>query len=120
MSYLDWPRLHFKGRFQADTSTVNNTPGDTDLNGLTTSPTFDACTLEFDFSCPSASQISFQYVFTSEEYNEYVNSQFNDVFGFFLNGVNIATLPGGMSVAINNVNVHATEAHLLKVIHQGG
>ena len=24
MSYLGWPRLHFKGRFQADTSTVNN------------------------------------------------------------------------------------------------
>ncbi len=87
-----------------DTSTINNTPGDPDLDTLTTSPTFDACTLEFDFSCPSASQISFQYVFTSEEYNEYVNSQFNDVFGFFLNGVNIATLPGGISVAINNVN----------------
>lgn len=87
-----------------DTSTVNNTPGDPDLDALTTSQTFDACTLEFDFSCPSASQISFQYVFTSEEYNEFVNSQFNDVFGFFLNGVNIATLPGGASVAINNVN----------------
>lgn len=87
-----------------DTSTVNGTPGDPQLDGLTTSPTFDACTLEFDFSCPSASQISFQYVFTSEEYNEYVASAFNDVFGFFLNGVNIATLPGGASVAINNVN----------------
>jgi hypothetical protein len=86
------------------TSTINNTPGDVDLNALTTSPTFDACTLEFDFSCPAASQISFQYVFTSEEYNEYVNSQYNDVFGFFLNGVNIATLPGGVAVAINNVN----------------
>ena len=24
MSYLGWPRLHFTGRFQADTSTVNN------------------------------------------------------------------------------------------------
>jgi hypothetical protein len=24
MSYLGWPRLHFAGRFQADTSTVNN------------------------------------------------------------------------------------------------
>ncbi|MEE9344785.1 MAG: hypothetical protein V3U88_04190 [Methylococcales bacterium] len=24
MSYLGWPRLHFSGRFQADTSTVNN------------------------------------------------------------------------------------------------
>jgi hypothetical protein len=87
-----------------DTSTINNTPNDPDLDTLTTSPTFDACSLEFDFNCPSASQISFQYVFSSEEYNEYVNSPFNDVFGFFLNGVNIATLPGGASVAINNVN----------------
>lgn len=24
MSYLSWPRLHFAGRFQADTSTINN------------------------------------------------------------------------------------------------
>lgn len=86
------------------TSTVTGTPGDPQLNALTTSPTYDACTLEFDFSCPSASQISFQYVFSSEEYNEYVGSPFNDVFGFFLNGVNIATLPGGASVAINNLN----------------
>jgi hypothetical protein len=86
------------------TSTVTGTPGDPQLNALTTSPTFDACTLEFDFSCPTASQISFQYVFSSEEYNEYVASMFNDVFAFFLNGVNIATLPGGVSVAINNVN----------------
>lgn len=87
-----------------DTSTVTGTPGDPQLNSLTTSLTYDASTLEFDFSCPSGSQISFQYVFSSEEYNEYVASMFNDVFGFFLNGVNIATLPGGASVAINNVN----------------
>lgn len=86
------------------TSTANGTPGDSQLDALTTSPTFDACALEFDFSCPNASQIAFQYVFTSEEYNEYVASPFNDVFAFFLNGVNIATLPGGISVAINNVN----------------
>src|SRR5689334_12246334 len=31
------------------TSTVTGTPGDPQLNALTTSPTFDACTLEFDF-----------------------------------------------------------------------
>lgn len=86
------------------TSTDNQWAGDPQLDLLTTSPTFDATTLEFDFSCPNAGQISFQYVFSSEEYNEYVNSQFNDVFAFFLNGVNIATLPGGISVAINNVN----------------
>lgn len=86
------------------TSTVNSTAGDADLDALTTSPTYDACTLEFDFVCATGGQITFQYVFASEEYNEYVASQFNDVFGFFLNGVNIATLPGGTSVAINNVN----------------
>ncbi|MBZ0150955.1 MAG: choice-of-anchor L domain-containing protein [Planctomycetes bacterium] len=86
------------------TSTSNLFPGDVDLDGLTTSPTFDATTLEFDFDCSSGGVITFQYVFTSEEYNEYVNSQFNDVFAFFLNGSNIAVLPGGTPVAINNVN----------------
>lgn len=86
------------------TSTDNTENGDNDLDQLTTSPTFDACTLEFDFSCSTAGQISFQYVFSSEEYNEFVNSQYNDVFAFFLNGVNIAALPGGTSVAINNVH----------------
>lgn len=86
------------------TSTDNLMAGDPQLDALTTSPTFDACTLEFDFTCGTASQISFQYVFTSEEYNEFANTQYNDVFAFFLNGVNIATLPGGISVAINNVN----------------
>lgn len=86
------------------TSTIHGTPGDAQLDALTTSPTYDACILEFDFTCTGGGQVSFQYVFASEEYNEYVASQFNDVFAFFLNGVNIATLPGGVSVAINNVN----------------
>lgn len=46
------------------TSTVNNTAGDAQLDALTTSPTFDACTLEFDFSCATGGQITFQYVFS--------------------------------------------------------
>jgi hypothetical protein len=50
-------------------------------------------------------QVSFNYFFASEEYNEYVGTLYNDVFGFELNGVYIALLPGGTtSVAINNVN----------------
>ena len=72
------------------TSTINNTAGDAQLDALTTSPTFDGSTLEFDFTCGNGGQIAFQYVFSSEEYNEWVNSQYNDVFAFFLNGVNIA------------------------------
>jgi len=70
---------------------------------LITSSTNDAAVLEFDF-VPTQSTISFQYVFASEEYNEYVD-QYNDVFGFFVNSQNIALIPGSSDpVTINNVN----------------
>jgi hypothetical protein len=83
----------------------NGFPGDTDLDNLlgADQTTNDAAILEFDF-VPTSSAVSFQYVFSSDEYNEFV-FQFNDVFGFFLNGTNIALIPGTQTpVAINNVN----------------
>jgi hypothetical protein len=90
-----------------DNLTQNNElPGDANLNTLipSGSKTLDASVLEFDFTS-TAEEISFQYVFASEEYNEYVNNKFNDVFGFFLNGKNIALIPGTTTpVSINNVN----------------
>ena len=84
---------------------VNGMAGDEDLNSLIPGySTHDATVLEFDF-VPNNDVISFQYVFSSEEYNEWVNSSFNDVFGFFLDGKNIATLPGSnVTVSINNIN----------------
>ena len=39
--------------------------------------------LEFDFR-PISDQISFEYVFGSEEYQSYTCSNYNDIFGFFL------------------------------------
>ncbi len=92
------------------TSTDNMAPGDPDLDALIPGyMTFDAAILEFDFTCPTAQDVVFQYVFGSEEYNEWVNTPYNDVFGFFLNGTNIALAPAGCSnagspVSINNVN----------------
>ena len=92
------------------TSTITATPGDPDLDGLIPGyTTYDAAILEFDFSCSTAQDVVFQYAFGSEEYNEWVDTAFNDVFGFFLNGVNIAVAPAGCSdagrpVSINNVN----------------
>ena len=87
------------------TTTSLGTAGDPDLDSIQPFPTFDATVLEFDFECPDIDVISFQYVFTSEEYNEFVNTPFNNVFGFFLNGVNIALLPDNVTpVSINNVN----------------
>lgn len=64
----------------------------------------DVTSLAFDFAAASAGVISFQYVFGSDEYNEFVNASVNDGFEMLVNGVNIALLPGGTAVAIDNVN----------------
>jgi hypothetical protein len=89
-----------------DITTNHGLPGDPDLDALVPGyETYDAAVLEFDFECEFLQVISFQFVFTSEEYNEYVNTPFNDVFGFFLNGTNIALLPDMVTpVSVNNVN----------------
>lgn len=88
-----------------DSATGNNSlGGDADLTTLAETDTYDATVLEFDFTS-AGGNVFFNYVFASEEYNEYTNSNFNDVFGFFLDGTNIALIPGtGTPVAINTVN----------------
>lgn len=79
-------------------------PGDSDLNGLIPQSTNDAAVLEFEFTT-TGGDLFFNFVFASEEYNEFVNSGYNDVFAFFVDGTNIALIPGtGTPVAINNVN----------------
>src|SRR5690606_24494876 len=58
----------------------------------------------FDFETTTG-DLFFSYVFASEEYNEYVNTSVNDVFAFFVDGVNIALIPGTSTpVSINTVN----------------
>lgn len=94
-----------------DAGTECGIAGDADLDallhaqpGATGATTLDAAVLEFDF-VPTGSTVAFQYVFASEEYPEFVGSDFNDVFGFFVNGQNYATVPGtNLPVAVNNVN----------------
>ncbi len=89
-----------------------NSPGDATLDSVVQGAgTHDAVVLEFDFVSPVDDSVFVKYVFASEEYPEFVGSQYNDVFGFFvsgpgINGVqNIAKIPGtNTPVAINNVN----------------
>ncbi len=95
-------------------TTNNNAGSDPQLAALATSTVNDAAVLEFDF-VPIADTIKFKYVFGSDEYPEFVNSSFNDIFGFFVTGPNpagpayvnknIAIIPNtSLPVTINNVN----------------
>jgi len=100
----------------------NDTPGagvDNNMGGFNLlsqaiqgTQTYNAAILEFDF-VPYADTVRFKYVFGSDEYPEFAppnNTTYNDVFGFFISGPgitgfqNIALLPNGSVVSINNVN----------------
>ena len=81
--------------------------GDSQLEALYPEWYFqDGTSLEFDF-VPDANQVSIQFVFASEEYTEYVNDGFNDIFAIFVNGqtVNLATVePNDDPVSIDSIN----------------
>ncbi|GJM30675.1 MAG: hypothetical protein DHS20C17_33100 [Cyclobacteriaceae bacterium] len=101
----------------SNTSTrYDDLAGDPDLTLLSGGSEFqDVATIEFDF-IPTVSSISFDYVFASEEFCEFVNFDFNDLFGFFISGPgingpftgnaeNIALIPQSDTyVSINTVN----------------
>lgn len=61
------------------------TPGDADIDGSLPNPdnlvqvSYDACYIEFEFQCNSEfAEISFNYVWGSDEYEEYVDEPYND------------------------------------------
>ncbi len=101
------------------TSVDNGNLGDLELDYLSGvgNPSFNACVIELDVFV-ATDELTFEYVFGSEEYPEFVNSNFNDIFAFLVSGpgimgdpnianqLNIATLPDGNNtpITINSVN----------------
>jgi hypothetical protein len=91
-------------------STANNFPGDPDITSIAQMQSFDACVLEMD-CVPDYDTLYFNFIFGSEEYPEFVGSSYNDAFGIFVSGPNIAGtqnmayIPNTITpIAINNVN----------------
>jgi len=84
---------------------------------FTVSSVNDIAKLEFDF-IPTSDTITFRYVFGSQEYFAFENTQYNDVFGFFLSGpgivgpyansaINLAIVPNSnppLPITISSVN----------------
>jgi len=96
----------FRPNSADDTSDIHDFLADTsdaDLDAIVAPyDTYDATVLEFDITT-SATSITIQYVFASEEYNEFVDSEYNDVFAFFVNGTNCARV-NGQPVTVNTIN----------------
>ncbi len=76
-NYSDGPNT--SGSFSTDFGA----PGHAGLSALTGYPTYDAMSFGFDFTAMS-NQISFDFLYGTDEYAEYVGSQFNDAFGAWL------------------------------------
>lgn len=94
-----------------NTSADNGLSGDADIAALVDGATNDACILEFDF-IPTTANFQFTFVMGSEEYEEYVN--YADGFGFFLNGVNIALIPGTSTpISIGTINQNVNQAYYI-------
>jgi gliding motility-associated-like protein len=104
--------------------TSNSFQGDADLHILSNNQIIkNVSILEFDF-IPVGNKLSFNFVFASDEYPEFVNDTYNDTFGFFLSGPgitgpfsnnaeNIALIPTTtLPVSINNLNNGTANAGL--------
>jgi hypothetical protein len=73
------------------------------LSSITGRPDhFDVTQIDINFTPDvGITTVGFDLVFGSEEWAEFVGSNFNDGFGIFLNGVNIANF-SGQPISINN------------------
>ncbi|MHB8402504.1 MAG: choice-of-anchor L domain-containing protein [Bacteroidia bacterium] len=106
------------GSFLCSVTNGNNF-SDPNLTAIVPTATFDVCILEFDF-IPVCDSLTMKYVFGSEEYPTGVGG-YNDAFAIFLTGANpaggnytaqnIALLPNGTAVSINNVNATTNTAY---------
>ncbi len=102
-------------------SAVSNYYTESALSSLASGSINGSASLEFDFIA-MADTFAFNYIFASEEYPEFACSSFNDVFAFFLTGIDPVTFinttknvaivpntitasnPNGIPVAINSIN----------------
>lgn len=86
------------------TNTTGSVDGDAQLNAVAGMATFDGAILQASF-IPDGDYLTMQFVFSSEEYPEYVNGNVNDSFGVWVNGTFVpVTITIAGNVAIDEIN----------------
>ena len=88
-----------------DTSGANNNAL---FNAIAGTKTYDAVWMDVDF-IPTGDTMTIRFVFASEEYPEYINSQFNDVVGVWINGTHVPITVGNGVTSVNNINGNTQE-----------
>ncbi|MGH1576482.1 choice-of-anchor L domain-containing protein [Planktotalea sp.] len=92
----------------AGVSTGYNGAGDAQLDAITGQLTEDAVVLEANFT-PTGDYITMQFLFSSEEYLEFVSSGVNDAFGVWVNGTYAPFTPAPSDlVSIDTINTTAS------------
>lgn len=76
---------------------------DMDLETLGGARSYDSSVLTMTF-VPTSNYITMQFTFGSDEYAEYVYSQYNDVMGVWVNGQQVALTPDGKPISVNAIN----------------
>ena len=96
-------RVDTQGASAGELSTALGLPGDPDLDALAGAPTADVASLTVTFTASAATNsLLFDFVFGSEEFVEFVGSQFNDAFGVYLDGQQVSFDVNGAPITVNN------------------
>jgi hypothetical protein len=86
-----------------DTTNINFGAGDPDLDALVAIETFDANSLTVNFTTDIGTRsVLFDFIFGSEEFNEFLNSTFNDAFAAYLDGQQVSFDINNRPITVNN------------------
>ena len=88
---------------QEETSTSYGGAGDPDMTTMSGTRTFDAVIFNAVF-IPDNDFLTMQFVFSSDEYLEFVDSGYNDVIAVMINGSTVELTPTVATVSIDTVN----------------
>lgn len=107
------------GQENQDTNTSTNTSGQSNnaqFNAAAGARTYDASYMDVDF-IPTGSQMTMQFIFSSEEYPEYVNSVYQDFVGVWVNGTQVDLGIGNGDTDPGNINAGANSNLFLSNIN---